>query len=151
MFGQEKPCPENILKVSMRTNFTIDNISYTINHFDQLEHFVVTPLSNIINWKIMSYDAPNIPLEVINFSVLENITKKYNKAMTEIWFDQLRNVLVTILLSVITLCISLMVISKLISSVFYCIKRSVVAVNIVSDRENTQRHYSTNIPLSRLY
>ena len=151
MFGQEKPCPENILKVSMRMNFTIDNISYTINHFAQLEHFVVTPLSNIINWKIMSYDVPNIPLEVINFSVLENITKKYNKAITETWFDQLRNGLVTILLSVITLCIALMVISKLISSIFYCIKRPVVAVNIVSDRENTQRPYSTNIPLSTLY
>ena len=57
----------------------------------------------------MSYAVPNIPLEVINFSVLENVTKKYNKAITETWFDQLRNGLVTILLSVITLCIALMV------------------------------------------
>ena len=46
---------------------------------------------------------------------------------------------------------NLMVISKLISSVFYCIERPVVAVNIVSDRDNTQRPYSTNVPLSTLY
>ena len=145
--------PNHVIKASTCMHFSINDVFLTSLQISNIKNFEVTPLSSLINWKLMTQD-PLIDQKSYDLKTLKNIMAKHSSAIStpslSRWFDTLREGLLHILLTIIAACIALLVVQKIFTIILYCIKKPVVAMTILPDDENRNQRQN-NLLLSSLY
>ncbi|XP_025016786.1 uncharacterized protein LOC112538932 [Tetranychus urticae] len=150
LFGNTKTCPDKILKIAMTLNFSIDDTPYTVTQLAHLEKYTMTSMSNLINWKLLDIQ-PALQNDTLShdIEILQNLVKEHKGAIaSNSWVEWIKKSLITLSLAIITLCFVLLILTKFISTICYCIRRPVVSVNILPDQNNRTQKV---IPLSSLY
>lgn len=154
-YGSTGPCSNEITKVSMDQNFSIDGEVYPFSELATLEHYEMTPVSNLINWKLLNV-KPVVEEKPYDLGMLEELIAQHKTEINrdESWLSWIKRSLITFLLAVITICIILLIISKMFYTILYCIKKPVIAVNMVPDLNYQDSKTQSNpiaIPISSLY
>ena len=112
--------------------------------------FEVTPLSGLIDWKLMTQD-PLIDRKLYDLKTLKNSVAKHSSALStpslSSWLETLRGGLLHILLTIIVAYIALLEVQKIFTIILYCIKKPIVAVTILPDDENRSQRQN-NLPLN---
>lgn len=145
----------------MNTNFALNGKIYEVTQLTAMSQHKVTYVSNLINWKLITFDPETQVLKYVNPSEMKELINNFKRVRTTIekptpWWTQLKNEFIQTMAIIFGVLIAVLIFTKLLSIVAYYFKKPVVAVTLIP-REDHRLDYENNlngtndVPLSQLY